>query len=108
MGLIPLPRMYRAAVRHLKDLEGVTTSILVAEAGQSYCTARRLIDLFNLAAAPERADLPRGSVAMEEFPLNVRTSSKARDTRIIVALEKRNNGQLGRLNLVFAYGAKGA
>lgn len=100
-----LPRVYRAAVRYLKDLEGVTTSILVAEAGLSYCTARRLIDLFNLAAAPERADLPRGSVVIEEFPLNVRTSSKARDTRIIVALEKRSNGQPRRLNLVFAYGA---
>lgn len=100
-----LPQVYRAAGRYLRDLEGVTTSILMAETGLSYLTARRLIDLFNSAAAPERSDLPGGNVVMEEFPLNVRTSRKARDTRIIIALEKRNNGQLGRLNLIFAYGA---
>lgn len=101
----PLPRVYRAAGRYLRDLEGVTTSILLAETGLGYSTARRLIDLFNSAAAPERADLPRGNVVMEEFPLNVRTSKKVNDTRIIIALEKRNNGQSGRLNLTFSYGA---
>ena len=100
-----LPQVYRAAGRYLRDLEGVTTSILMAETGLSYLTARKLIDLFNSAAAPERSDLPGGNVVMEEFPLNVRTSRKARDTRIIIALEKRNNGQLGKLNLIFAYGA---
>lgn len=44
---------------------------------------------------------------MEEFPLNVRTVRKVKDTRIIVALEMRKNGRMGRLNLVFAYGANG-
>ena len=103
----PLPKVYRAAGRYLRDLEGVTTSILMAEFGLGYPTARRLIDIFNSAAAPEQADLPRGNVVMEEFPLNVRTPKKVKDTRIIVVLERRNNGQLGRLNMVFAYGANG-
>lgn len=104
----PLPQVYRAAGCYLKDLEGVTTSTLMAEVGLgNHLTARRLIGIFNSAAAPDRADLPGGHVVVEEFPLNVRTPRKVKDTRIIVVLEKRNNGQLGRLNLVFAYGANG-
>ena len=102
----PLPQVYRAAGRYLRDLEGVATSTLMAEAGLgNHLTARRLIELFNTAAAPEQADLPRGNIVVEEFPLNVRTLRKIKNTRIIVVWEKRNNGQLGRLNLVFAYGA---
>lgn len=104
----PLPQVYRAAACYLKDLDGVTTSTLMAEVGLgNHITARRLIDIFNSAAAPERADLPGGNVVMEEFPLNVRTVRKVKDTRIIVALEMRKNGRMGRLNLVFAYGANG-
>lgn len=105
---LPLPQVYRAAGCYLKELEGLTTSRLMAEVGlDNHITARGLIELFDSAVAPRQCDLPEGRVVIEESPLSVRTSRGVKNSRIIVVLEKRKDGTTGRIRLLFAHGARG-